>query len=295
MLAQSTDLQSMPLGWWVSEKLDGIRCLWDGGITLGRLATEVPWAYRPKTGEVCTGLWSRYFKVVHAPADFVSKLPPMPLDGELYLKRNALQETMSIVTRDVPDERWAQVTYRWWDTLVLEWNFGIGETRIMGKPFFITSRFPLLQYVTTFPGYTGPPRIGGGGVESRIVSSRSELEEWYADVVGGGGEGLMLRKPGSYPVCTRSKNLLKLKPHLEGRGRVVGYSEGKGRLVGMIGALVVESGEHGRVELSGMSDLDRSYISTRYRVGARVEYRYNTLTNKGKPFGARVRGLDENT
>ena len=40
-------------GWFVSEKLDGTRCFWDGGITRGLPTEQVPWAsiIDPKTGE----------------------------------------------------------------------------------------------------------------------------------------------------------------------------------------------------------------------------------------------------
>ena len=41
-----------PAGWYVSEKLDGTRCFWDGGVTRGVPTESVPWANitHPKTG-----------------------------------------------------------------------------------------------------------------------------------------------------------------------------------------------------------------------------------------------------
>ena len=40
-------------GYLVSEKLDGTRCFWDGGITRGIPTDQVPWASTtdPKTGQ----------------------------------------------------------------------------------------------------------------------------------------------------------------------------------------------------------------------------------------------------
>jgi hypothetical protein len=51
-------------GWMMSEKLDGMRCIWDGGITRGMMAAQVPWANIEKDGRyrnapTATGLWSR--------------------------------------------------------------------------------------------------------------------------------------------------------------------------------------------------------------------------------------------
>ena len=52
-------------GWYVSEKFDGMRALWDGGITRGHVASDVPWG--TESHRLSTGLWSRYGKVISAP------------------------------------------------------------------------------------------------------------------------------------------------------------------------------------------------------------------------------------
>ncbi|HMA79100.1 MAG TPA: hypothetical protein VKP88_08340, partial [Candidatus Paceibacterota bacterium] len=76
-----------------SEKLDGMRALWDGGVSRGDATENVPWASvtNPKTGEkkakikpIATGLWSRYGSPINAPDWFLDQLPTVPLDGELY-------------------------------------------------------------------------------------------------------------------------------------------------------------------------------------------------------------------
>ena len=83
-------------GCFVSEKLDGTRCFWDGGISRGMKTTDVPWANvnDPKTGlpkkkvkPISTGIWSRYGNPIVAPDDFLDQLPPIMLDGELWAGR----------------------------------------------------------------------------------------------------------------------------------------------------------------------------------------------------------------
>ena len=39
-------------GWFISEKLDGTRCFWDGGLSRGLPTDSIPWAsvIDPKTG-----------------------------------------------------------------------------------------------------------------------------------------------------------------------------------------------------------------------------------------------------
>ena len=70
-------------GWFVSEKLDGTRCFWDGGLTRGLPTEQVPWAsiIDPKTGEkkakikpLSTGLWSRYGNPIMAPDWWLNRL-----------------------------------------------------------------------------------------------------------------------------------------------------------------------------------------------------------------------------
>ncbi|MGO9107157.1 MAG: hypothetical protein ACLQDH_13660, partial [Dissulfurispiraceae bacterium] len=83
-------------GWYISEKLDGTRCFWDGGLSRGLPPESVPWASvtDPKTGErkakikpIATGLWSRYGNPIMAPDWWLNRLPACPLDGELWAGR----------------------------------------------------------------------------------------------------------------------------------------------------------------------------------------------------------------
>ena len=104
------------IGWYMSEKLDGIRAFWDGGISRGIITFEVPWANtlkdsRLKRIPVATGLWTRRGKVIHAPKWFLDQLPPFPLDGEL-LDGYSRQSTQSIISKHSPsDNEWAKILY----------------------------------------------------------------------------------------------------------------------------------------------------------------------------------------
>src|SRR5438132_7278393 len=76
LLAETWDGAQDVQGWWLSEKLDGVRAYWDGKQFLSRLG-------------------NRYY----APAWFTAGLPAEALDGELWLARKAFQQTMSVVRR----------------------------------------------------------------------------------------------------------------------------------------------------------------------------------------------------
>jgi DNA ligase 1 len=73
----------------VSEKLDGVRAIWDGQT-----------------------LRFRSGKTINAPRWFVEGLPKRSLDGELWLKRGTFERLSGIVRREVPDDaEWRQVRY----------------------------------------------------------------------------------------------------------------------------------------------------------------------------------------
>lgn len=124
MLAQTYKSAQHEIGgWYVSEKLDGVRCFWDGGISRGCNTVDVPWAgiINPKTGQrktrikpVATGLWSRYGNPIIAPDWFLNTLPCCPLDGELWAGRGNFQKVLSIARKNVPvgnGEEWRDVSY----------------------------------------------------------------------------------------------------------------------------------------------------------------------------------------
>ena len=102
-------------GWMCSEKLDGTRAFWDGGISKGILASEIPWANiykdaRLKTPPIATGLWSRTGKVMHAPDWWTKMLPEFFVDGELWMGYGRFQELRSEVASQ--DGNWDQVQFK---------------------------------------------------------------------------------------------------------------------------------------------------------------------------------------
>jgi DNA ligase-1 len=88
LLAERWDNETDLSGWWMSEKLDGVRAYWDGKQFLSRLGN-----------------------VYHAPDWFLEGLPEVPLDGELWLARKAFQRTVSIARRQDKSDHWRELRY----------------------------------------------------------------------------------------------------------------------------------------------------------------------------------------
>ncbi|MFG6457037.1 DNA ligase [Roseateles sp. BYS96W] len=90
LLAKNAPAGIDPAPYLVSEKLDGVRALWDGAT-----------------------LRFRSGRAVAAPAWFLAALPQTPLDGELWMGRRRFDELSGAVRRAEPvDAEWRRIHYR---------------------------------------------------------------------------------------------------------------------------------------------------------------------------------------
>jgi DNA ligase-1 len=118
LLAEPWDGVADPAGWWLSEKLDGVRAYWNGKEFLSRLG-------------------NRYL----APDWFVEGLPETPLDGELWLGRKQFQRAVGIVKRQDKSDFWKEIRFLVFDAPALDVRFeerlaAVKEALDKGKPAF---------------------------------------------------------------------------------------------------------------------------------------------------------------
>lgn len=282
--------------YYVSEKMNGVRCLWDGGVSRGMLCSDVSYANIEKDARyleppIATGLWTRYGKVIHAPDWFLDGLPNFPLDGELWLGRSqaSFQELRSIVSQLKPNSRWREVTY-WvfdsppWDSWIMHRSLWGREAGYKLKPDIY------LSAITTFE--TSYNWLQNNLKQSHVKlldqQKGGDLEKYYNVVLDSGGEGLMLRNSRSIWVPKRSVNLLKMKPFETEIGVIVGVNPGTGKYVGMMGSLRV-SWKGLIFDLgTGFTDSDRGRD---FKIGASVSFRYRDLSRDGIPIEARYNGV----
>lgn len=266
-------------GWWLSEKLDGSRCFWDGGVSRDKPTHTIPWAnlLDPKTGEpkkkvkpVATGLWSRLGNPIIAPDWFLNLLPACPLDGELFAGRGNFQLCRSIVSGDAPDERWDQIDYAVYGSPSIQDVFCTGELNDNGFKGEMDYD-ACLQFIqenalegAIYPDaskhnfkaelafVTSAIEEAGDRVyvhhQTQLPSDEAEavevLERRLKEVLDQRGEGLMLRKPDSFWRPKRVSTLLKYKPFEDDEAVITGFVGGhygkQGTVHGKIGALVVD-------------------------------------------------------
>ena len=248
LLAQSWDNSTDLTGWWISEKLDGVRAFWDGK------------RFRSRQGNV-----------YHAPDWYLDPMPDEPLDGELWIDRKAFQKTVSIVRRFDQSDEWKRVQYVVFDAPAKKGPF---EERIK----YLNKLIKSLKHKQV------------NALDHELCKSTAHLEKELARVEKLGGEGLMLRQPGSEYVVGRSWTLLKVKTFHDAEAIVVAHAAGKGRHKGRMGALEVRLTDGTDFSVgTGFSDKERE---TPPDIGSVIMFRFQELSDGGVPrFPSYVRAV----
>lgn len=201
LLANSWDFVTGkdPTGWWLSEKLDGVRALWD-----------------PSRKQFLSRLGNPFT----APDWFIKDLPThMTLDGELFTGRGQFSQTISTV-KTHNSKSWHTVKFHVFDSPSLGTAF---ESRIETvKKHFAQKPSPNVHIVHHIK-----------------CRGRDHALEYLKEVEEEGGEGIMMRMPGSLYEGKRSATLSKVKSFYDAEAEVIGYEKGKGKHTGSVGALKV--------------------------------------------------------
>lgn len=204
---------------------------------------------------------------IYAPDWFIRVLPDYPLDGELWAGRgnfHLVQQT--VLDRTPVDSAWQRI-----DFMLFDMPYSAGDYRkryynIQDLVFAIDA--PHIKYV-----------------EHRAIQDEIHLFEQLDQISQSDGEGVMLRKVSSRYQAGRGSDLLKLKRFEDAEALVVGYKPGTGRLLGMMGALLVRLGNGTEFYIgSGFTDDIRKSPP---RIGSTITFRFNGYTHNGKPRFAR--------
>lgn len=208
-------------------------------------------------------LTSRGGKPILPPAWFTVGFPRQPLDGELWMGRGTFDRMSAAARQEVPDpEVWRQVRFMVFDLPASPAPFG-DRLRELGE-LLLPPPTPYLALIDQFR-----------------VRDHDDLMDHLAAVVSKGGEGLMLHRADALYRAGRSNDLLKVKPYLDAEARVIAYLPGKGRLEGMLGALLVEEGNGLRFRLgTGFTDAQRRSPPP---IGSLVTFKYHGRTARGLP------------
>lgn len=238
-------------GYLMSEKLDGIRALWDG-----------------------KNLKSRKGNNFAVPECWKKNLPPFALDGELYIGRGKFEEVLSITSKGECEE-WQKVGYYIFD--VPEATGSLLERLNILEQYLFTLKNTTKE---SFPLFIIP---------QKPIKDKAELEKTLQELTNLGGEGLVIRKNNAAYENFRTKNALKLKAHQDSECKVIAHHKGKGKFANMLGSLTCEQNFGDSSESpktlrfkigSGFSDKERINPPP---IGSLITYKFNGFTKKGLP------------
>lgn len=334
MLSHDLDVKKHRLaGNFMSEKLDGMRAVWIPQ-TAGRPIDEVFFAnVKKKKGKqavaIATGLWSRYGNIIHAPEDFTIQLPlDTILDGELNFGRGGWKQTMQTVKDHVPGPDWKDVKFSIFDSplpeqlfqdgrindpqyqKMIHWQQAKVELGMSDDPSDSMSR--IFEFT-----YKRLQTLGLNGPNVEVMHQEllpfngpkalARYEEFLAEVLAAGGEGVIIRFSSSEWEPQRSNYMFRMKAELDSEAVVIGYTSGEeGKHHGKLGSLRV-LWNNITFDLSGFTDAERELlpeyqqwaadnakalevnndISGVFPRGTVVQFKYREITADGKPKEAR--------
>jgi DNA ligase-1 len=182
----------------------------------------------------------------------------MVLDGEVVAK--SFQELMTMVNRTKNNDS-STAKLALFDMVPLV-DFKAGKCKMKKKDrhTVLSGLMGELQKHTAGTVYVIPKL----SVDLDTPEGQKAFAEFNTETVKAGYEGIMVKDPESPYETKRTASWLKIKPFIEVSLTVVGFEEGTGKNVGMLGAVIFEGEDDGRfihVNVGGgFSDEERDEI-----------------------------------
>lgn len=249
-----------PVGWWVSEKLDGYRAVWTGSHFESRNGFQF---MMPEFLHQCM------------PANVV-------LDGEFWMGHNRFESCGMFLKNNAADtlenwendDKWRHVTYQVFD--IPTYGHLPFEDRMQ-------ELMRLVEHCNR-SCHTRPLMVF---VPQLKIESVPHLQRYFEHVLHLGGEGVMLRKPSSVYEPYRSNTLLKWKPVFDTVCTITGYNTapetGVLRSFQCVSAPGQLSAFHKPFAVARLAESTKKQYLRDFPLGTRVVVRYNGTTRSGAP------------
>lgn len=246
-------IKSYPCKYYVTPKLDGVRCMWVGGKLYSR------------QGKVFKGLEH----IEEECRSIQDKYGVGMLDGELYIPNKPFEYIQSVVSKEDVDK--SELEY---------WVFALPsyqDTDLMNKDMFVMSeRREYVQFLYA---------CDWNGVLSYMTfNSYQDILEVTDSFIEGGWEGCMLRSPTQAYDWKRSDALIKCKKFLDTTLKIVGMEEGTKKNKGKLGAFICEGEMNDGTFVStkvgsGFSDIQREeFWNDESLIGRMVDVKYQSIS-----------------
>jgi len=289
-----------PKGWIMSEKFDGYRALF---------------RYELENGEKVGKFYSRAGKPFLAPEWFLDSMPPPDLlgdkilDGELWAGRDNFQ-LMGVVRKKKPiPEEWLTIQYQVYDITNIEKGF-LDRLKDLKKIVEFTRKSWTIRlknedFYIPEGQEIDPPLVFAQQIK---ITGEKMMTEFYQNIIGNGGEGIMMKHPLSLYANGRSNYMLKYKPAFDREAIIIDYKMGdpNSKYKGLLGSFIckplinhdtymsIDNDENHIFTLSGMDDKIRNSFKKTHPEGTIITFECSGFTDKGVPrFGRYQRIRDD--
>jgi DNA ligase 1 len=207
-------------------------------------------------------LYSKNGTPLQPPAIFTENFPAFALEGEIWGGRDTFEKTLGIVLKKEAHDGWLQLKFAVFDVPAASGGF---ENRLKVAAAWFAENPAAYAFI----------------IDHQPVTGDEHLQQELKRVEALGGEGLMLRKPGSLYAAGRSGSVLKVKSYGDREAVVIGHLPGQGRNAGRMGSLLVELPDRTRFRIgTGFTDKQRENPPP---VGSLITFKHYGFYQSGIP------------
>jgi DNA ligase-1 len=238
-----------PEGWFLAEKLDGMKGRWIDGC-----------------------LQTRSGKALEAPQWFLDLLPDQDIEGELYFGKNTFEKTGGLRSnlRRTSSSSWEKVTFHVFDIVNYKWRWRKRQRKLreMGEAWTGNHPFRVVQW--------------------EEVKSSADVERRFKALVKTGAEGVIIADPRGKYEDGRVEQILKYKKIQDCEAVIIGYNtDDSGDRLASFKVHPITKGKINRKITfnigTGLKMTQRYRFKRRFPIGATVTYTYELMGKNGKP------------
>ncbi|MEA3352306.1 MAG: DNA ligase, partial [Campylobacterota bacterium] len=159
-------------------------------------------------------LISRGGKIIYAPKWFTKDYPPFEIDGELWSRRGDFENISSIVRDKIPSDKWREIKHYIFEVPNAKGDLFKRLSKL--KPY----ENDIIKII---------PQIK--------IKDKEHLKSFLKEVENKKGEGVVVRDPSRPYINKRTSSALKVKSFKDSECEVIGYTNGKGKFEGLMGAI----------------------------------------------------------
>jgi len=203
-------------------------------------------------------LISRGGKIIYAPLWFTENYPPFEVDGELWTARDDFENISSIVRDKLPTLHWKEIKHYIFEVPNSSGDLFERLSRVIPYENNVLKVIPQIK-----------------------IKNKKHLKSFLKEIESKKGEGVVVRDPTMPYINKRTSSALKVKTFHDAECKVIGYSKGKGKFQGMVGALKCRLSNGTEFKIgSGLTKYTRKHPP---EVGTIVTFKYQSFTKYGKP------------